>query len=77
MARARPGREEAAAFIRPSLAEGVSVKLLDTRDAGDRLIGSSTRMSAGMGAEGPNPHGELIAVRDGKVTEMFVNPTVD
>lgn len=25
----------------------------------------------------PEPHGELVTVRDGKVTEMVVYPTVD
>jgi ketosteroid isomerase-like protein len=69
-------REEAIAFIRRALADGVTSELLDIHDAGDRLV-AVIRTHAPPRWEGSrDPHGEILTVRDGKVTEMVVYPTV-
>ena len=70
-------REQAVAFIRRSLAEGVTAELLELRDAGDRLIAVVNAHTPPEWERPPGAHGELITVRDGKVTEMVVYPTVD
>lgn len=70
-------REEAVAFIRRSLAEGVSAELLDVHDAGDKLVAVIHAHAPPEGELPPEPHGELLRVRDGKVIEMVVYPTVD
>jgi ketosteroid isomerase-like protein len=71
-------REEARAFIRRALAQGVRTDLLEVHDAGDgRLVlVLRPRPRAGAG-DVPGPHGEVVTVRDGKVVEMVVHPTVE
>jgi hypothetical protein len=70
-------RDEAVAFIRLALADGVTAELLDIRDAGDRVVLIFQRHQPPDWGERPEPHGELVTVRDGKVVEMVVYPTVD
>jgi hypothetical protein len=55
----------------------VTAELLDIRDAGDRLVAVIRSHVPPEWERRPEPHGELITVRDGKVTEMVVYPTVD
>jgi len=69
-------REDAEAFIRRALAEGLTAELLDVRDAGDRLVAVVHTHAPPEWERPPQPHGELITVRDGKVIEMVVYPTV-
>jgi ketosteroid isomerase-like protein len=70
-------REQAQAFIRRSLQDGISTDLLDIRAAAEH------RLVLILHAHGPadwgerGPHGEVVTVRDGKITEMVVYPTVD
>jgi ketosteroid isomerase-like protein len=70
-------RDQAMAFIRRSVADGVHVELLDLRDAGEHLVAIIQGHNPPEWNEPREPHGEVITVRDGKVTEMVVYPTVD
>src|SRR4051794_25308661 len=70
-------RDDALAFIQRALADGVTAEPLDIRDAGDRIVVVlQTHTPPGWGDQ-PEPHGELVTVRDGKVIEMVVCPSVD
>ena len=70
-------RDEARAFVRQALADGVSAEALEVRDAGERvLVVVQTRQPSEWG-EQPEPHGELVTVVDGRITEIVVFPTVD
>lgn len=63
-------------FIHGALAQGLTVELLDVRDAGDRVL--VVLQSDREDEEGnPVPHGELVTVRDGKIAAMIVYETVD
>ena len=70
-------REEAAAFIRRALADGLTAELLEVREAGDRLVAVIHTHAPPDWERSPEPHGELVTVRDGKITEMVVYPTVE
>jgi len=70
-------RSHALAFIRQALADGVTAEALDFQDAGDRIVVVvQTHNPAEWGPQ-PEPHGEVVTVRDGKIVEMVVHPTVD
>lgn len=70
-------REEALAFIRRALDDGVTSELLDLREVGDHIVASlQTHTPAEWGPD-REPHGELITLRAGKVAQMVVYPTVD
>ncbi|CAA9420355.1 MAG: hypothetical protein AVDCRST_MAG64-2831 [uncultured Phycisphaerae bacterium] len=69
-------RQDAEAFLRGLLARGVSAELLDIRQAGRRLVALVQMRHAASEDDQPPPHGELITVRDGKVTEMLSYPTL-
>ncbi len=45
--------------------------------AGDRIVAILQTHTPPEWGRQPEPHGELVTVRDGKVTEMVVYPTVD
>jgi ketosteroid isomerase-like protein len=62
-------RDEALDFIRDATARGVSVELLDVQPVGDHVVATL------KGDNRPAPHGELVTVRNGKVTEMVVYET--
>lgn len=70
-------RADAAAFIRRALDDGLTAELLDVRDAGDRLVAIVQEHPPPEWEQEPTAHGELITIRDGKITEMAVYPTVD
>ena len=70
-------REEAAAFIRRALADGLTAELLEVREAGDRLVAVIHTHAPPDWERSPEPHGELGTVRDGRITEMVVYPTVE
>ena len=69
-------RQDAEAFMRGLLADGVTAELLDIREAGDRLVALVQMRHAAGEDDQPPPHGELITVRNGKVTEMLSYPTL-
>jgi ketosteroid isomerase-like protein len=70
-------RGQALAFIRRARDEGVSAELLELREVGDRIVSIiRTHVPSDWGDQ-PPPHGEVVTVRDGKVVEMVVYPTVD
>lgn len=70
-------RDEAAAFLRRAIADGLTAELLDVHDAGERLVAVIHTHAPPDWEREPGPHGELVTVRAGKVTEMVVYPTVD
>ena len=70
-------REDAAAFLRRALTDGMTAQLLDVRDAGDRLVAIIHTHAPPEWQRSPEPHGELVTVRAGKVTEMVIYPTVE
>jgi ketosteroid isomerase-like protein len=70
-------RDDALAFIQRALADGVTAEPLDFRDAGDRIVVILQAHTPPEWGDQREPHGELVTVRDGKVTEMVVYPTVD
>ena len=70
-------RDDALAFIQRALADGVTAEPLEFRDAGDRIVVVLQTHTPPEWGEQPEPHGELVTVHDGKVTEMVVYRTVD
>lgn len=72
-------RRQALQFMRRALAEGINVELLDAREARpDRVLVILQRnlpREADASGERPEPHGEILTFRDGKITEMVVYPT--
>lgn len=70
-------RDEALAFVRQALEDGVTAEAFDFRDAGDRVVVLLQAHQPQEWGEQPQPHGEVVTVRDGKVVEMVVYPTVD
>lgn len=70
-------RDEAVAFIERSLADGITATLLDIHDAGDRLVAVIQARTPREWEQPPDLHGEVITVRDGKVTDMVVYATVE
>ncbi|MBA2516463.1 MAG: nuclear transport factor 2 family protein [Solirubrobacterales bacterium] len=70
-------REDAVAFIRQALVSGLTADLLDVREAGDKLVAIVHTHAPPEWERSPEPHGELVTVRDGKVMEMVVYETVD
>ena len=70
-------RGEATAFIRRALADGLTAELLDIRDAGDRLVAVIHTHEPPDWEHSPEPHGEVVTIRDGKIAEMVIYPTVE
>ncbi|HUR86766.1 MAG TPA: nuclear transport factor 2 family protein [Solirubrobacteraceae bacterium] len=65
-------REEALAFLRRAIADGTSADLVDVLDAGERVVLILHRHKQPDLDERPPPHGELVTVRDGRITEMLI-----
>jgi ketosteroid isomerase-like protein len=70
-------RDDALAFIQRALDDGVTAEPLDIRDAGERVVVVLQTHTPPEWGDQPEPHGEVVTVRDGKVIEMVVYPTVD
>jgi ketosteroid isomerase-like protein len=70
-------RQQALAFMRRALADGLTAELLDVRNAGDRLVAVVHTHPPPEWEPSPEPHGELITVRDGNITEMVVYASLD
>jgi len=70
-------RDEAIAFLRQSREDGVSAELLDAREAGERVLLIVHNHTPTEWGQSDAPHGELATVRDGKVVEIVVYPSVD
>lgn len=63
-------------FIRDAVAQGASIEVLDIRPAGELVLvvlQSDREDDDGQ----PAPHGELVTVRNGKITAMIVYETVE
>ncbi len=70
-------REDAAAFLRRALADGLTAELLEVRDAGDRLVAVIHTHAPPDWERSPDPHGEVVTVRDGQIVEIVIHPTVE
>lgn len=71
-------RSDAGAFVGQAIADGVSADLLEVRELGDDRYLAVIHMHVPEDWEAPpEPHGELVAMRGGKVIEMVVYPTVE
>ena len=73
------GREEALQFMRDAMSRGIRVSLIAARDlGGDRVMALLQRnlpREDDQPGERPQPHAEIVTVRDGKIAEMVVYPT--
>lgn len=69
-------RADAAAFLQRALEDGLTAELLDVRDAGDRLVAIVHTHAPPEWERSPDPHGEVVTVRDGRIVEMIIHPTV-
>ncbi len=70
-------RRDVEAAVRGLLAAGATADLLDVRDAGERVVVLLQRRLPAGSQAAPPPHGELVTVRDGRITEMVSYPTVE
>lgn len=68
---ARPGPSSGRA-----LADGVSAEALGVRPAGERVLVLVRTDQPSEWGEQPEPHGELVTVVDGRITEIIVFPTI-
>jgi ketosteroid isomerase-like protein len=75
-AEACSSREQAIAFIRAAPGAGRSADLVDVIDAGERVVLILHRRRPPGADERPEPHGEVIAVRDGAIVEMVIHWSV-
>ena len=71
-------REQTLRWMRQAIERGIRVELLDARElTGGRLLLVLQRASSGEHSEPPPPHGQILSVHDGLVTEMVVYPTAE
>lgn len=69
-------REAVLQLIRQACADGVTVELLDLRTMGGKVLAVMQRHHPLGWGQPPEPHGEVITLRGGKVSEMVFCPTV-
>ena len=69
-------RDEARAFVRQALDDGVTAEALEVRTVGSRVLVVVQAHLPPAWGEQPEPHGELVTVVDGEVVEIVVFPTV-
>jgi ketosteroid isomerase-like protein len=72
-------RQQALRWMREAVARGVHVDLLEARELPDErvlLVLQRTALRDGE-AEPPDPHGQILSFRDGKITRMVVYPTAE
>jgi ketosteroid isomerase-like protein len=69
-------RDEATAFLRRAIADGLTAELLDVREAGDRLVAVVDTHAPPEWERPAHPHAEIVTVRDGLITEMVIYPDV-
>jgi hypothetical protein len=72
-------RQQALRWMREGIARGVRVELLDARELPDeRVLLLLQRTTPRDGeAEPPEPHGQILSFRDGKISQMLVYPTAE
>lgn len=70
------GRDEAVDFVRQALADGVTAQALEVREAGDRVVVTVQLRHPPEWGDEPEPHGEVVTVRDGEIAEIIVYATV-
>ena len=70
------GRDEAVEFVKRALADGVTAEATDVREAGDRVVVAVQLHHPPEWGDQPDPHGEVVTVRDGEIAEIIVYATV-
>ncbi len=70
-------RGDALAFMRRALDDGVAAELLDVRRVGDRLVATVRTQPPSEWGQQATVHGELVTVREGRITEIVVFGSVD
>jgi ketosteroid isomerase-like protein len=72
-------RQQALRWMRQGIGRGVHVDLLQARELSDgRVLLLLQRTTPHEGqADLPDPHGQILSLRDGKITQMLVYPTAD
>jgi ketosteroid isomerase-like protein len=74
-------REQALQWMTAAIDRGIRVQLLEARELkNDRvlvLLQRSTPREGDPSGELPPPHGQILTLRDGKITEMVVYPTAE
>lgn len=70
-------RDQAIAYIKRALDNGVTAAATDIRDAGEHVLAIVQTRHPDEWGDQPGPHGEIVTVRDGKIVEMIVYPDVD
>ena len=70
------GRDEAVAFVRRAVQDGVTAEATDVLDAGDRVVVSVRVRHPPQWGDQPEPHGEVVTVRDGEISRIVVYPNV-
>ena len=65
------GRDEAVEFVTQSLADGVTAEATNVRDVGDRVVVTvQVHQPLEWGGQ-PEPHGEVVTVRDGEIAQII------
>lgn len=70
------GRDEAVAFVRHSLASGVIAEATNIREAGGKVVVAVQLHHPADWGDQPEPHGEVVTVRGGEITEIVVYANV-
>jgi ketosteroid isomerase-like protein len=72
-------RRQALRWMSEGIARGVHVNVVEARDLDDgRVLLSLQRTIPHEGeSELPEPHGQIVSFRNGKITEMLVYPTAE
>ena len=72
-------REQALRWMSEGIARGIHVDVVEARELTDgRVLLVLQRATPRDGeSEPPDPHGQIVSFRDGKITEMVVYPTAE
>ena len=70
-------RHQALRWMSEGLARGINVNVVEARELDDGRVLLSLQRTIPHDGEGelPEPHGQIVSLRDGKITEMLVYPT--
>ena len=74
-------REQALRWMSEGIARGIRVQLLEARELKDDrvlvLLQRNLPREGDPSGEPPSPHGQILTLRDGKITEMVAYPTAE
>ena len=69
------GLEAAVDFVRRPLKNGVTAEATDIREVGDRVVVAVQLRHPPEWGDDPEPHGEVVTVRDGEIAEIACTRT--